>query len=333
MTSVLSVPSVVPGSPNYPVHSVRRRRDDVRTGTSHINRRPFEGGDTLSTGRWGHHHYTLRALRALRGEKCLLSQPDAPAGYTPAMPTLVLLRHGQSTWNRENRFTGWVDVDLSETGRKKTTHTGRLLAEEGLDFDLTHTSVLKRAIRTLAIVLDEMDRMWLPEARAWRLNERHYGSLQGLDKAQTAAKHGEEQVLQWRRSFATPPPPMEPSDPDHPSHDRRYAHVPPDQLPRGESLKDTIARVLPYWNETIAPQLRAGHRVLVVAHGNSLRALVRHLDNLSDEAIMATNIPTGVPLLYDLADDLTPRSSRYLGDAAQVEAAMAAVAAQGKARS
>jgi len=246
------------------------------------------------------------------------------------MPTLVLLRHGQSTWNRENRFTGWVDVDLSDEGRKEAARAGRLMQEEGLDFDVTFTSVLKRAIRTLFITLDEMDRLWLPEHRLWRLNERHYGALQGLDKAQTAAEHGEEQVLIWRRSFATPPPLIDRDHPDHPSHDRRYAGAAPDELPCGESLRDTIARVLPCWESLIVPELHAGKRVLIVAHGNSLRALVRHLDGLSDEAIMATNIPTGMPLVYDLDDTLSPRSSRYLGDARAVEAAMAAVAAQGK---
>ncbi len=245
------------------------------------------------------------------------------------MHQLVLLRHGESTWNLENRFTGWVDVDLTETGIEEARSSGRLLKEEGFVFDLAFTSVLKRAIRTLWIVLDEMDLMWVPVERSWRLNERHYGALQGLDKAETAAKHGEEQVRIWRRSFDTPPPPLQARDA---AHDPRYASLAPEELPRSESLKDTVARFLPYWEGTIAPAVASGQRVLIAAHGNSLRALVKHLDGVSDQDIVDLNIPTGVPLVYDLDDQLRPTGHRYLGDAEAIERAMAQVAAQGKAR-
>jgi 2,3-bisphosphoglycerate-dependent phosphoglycerate mutase len=246
--------------------------------------------------------------------------------------TLVLLRHGESTWNRENRFTGWTDVDLSDAGIAEARAAGSALRTEGFEFDLAYTSVLKRAIRTLWLVLDELDRMWLPIEHSWRLNERHYGALQGLDKAQTAARFGEDQVRLWRRSYDVPPPSLELDDPRHPSRDRRYADLEPDDLPRGESLSDTVARFLPYWHASIAPAVRDGRRVLVAAHGNSLRALVKYLDGIDDEAIVGLNIPTGVPLVYQLDDDLRPIGHRYLGDPAAVEAAMAAVAAQGRAR-
>jgi 2,3-bisphosphoglycerate-dependent phosphoglycerate mutase len=245
---------------------------------------------------------------------------------------LVLLRHGQSTWNLENRFTGWTDVDLTEQGREEARTAGRLLREEGLTFDVAYTSVLTRAIRTLWLALDEMSLLWLPVHRAWQLNERHYGALQGLNKAETAAKHGEEQVLVWRRSYDIPPPPLDPGDERHPSHDRRYAGLPAGQLPVTESLKDTVARFLPYWESTIAPEIRAGRRVIIVAHGNSLRALVKHLDGMSDEAIVRLNIPTGVPLVYDLDDALRPTGRRYLGDPDAVQRAADAVARQGAAR-
>jgi 2,3-bisphosphoglycerate-dependent phosphoglycerate mutase len=248
------------------------------------------------------------------------------------MHRLVLLRHGESTWNKENRFTGWTDVDLSDKGRTEAREAGRLMAAEKMEFDVAFTSVLKRAIRTLWIALDEMDMMWIPVHNSWRLNERHYGGLQGLNKAETAAKHGEQQVLIWRRSFDTPPPKLSLEDPGHPSHDRRYANVPVNELPVTESLKDTIARFLPYWHETIAPEIRRGRRVLVVAHGNSLRALVKYLGNMSEEAIMAENIPTGIPLVYQLNDDLQPLTREYLGDPEAVKRAAAAVADQGKAR-
>ncbi len=247
------------------------------------------------------------------------------------MPQVVLLRHGESDWNLSNRFSGWTDVDLTDTGREEAARSGRLLLEEGFTFDVAYTSVLKRAIRTLWIVLDEMDLMWLPVIRDWRLNERHYGALQGLNKAETAAEHGEEQVLLWRRSYDVPPPALTPDDERHPGRDPRYASIPADEMPLTEALKETVARFVPYWESTIAPDIRAGKRVLIVAHGNSLRALVKHLDNISDADIIDLNIPTGVPLVYDLADDLTPLGSRYLGDQAAVEAAVAAVAAQGKA--
>ena len=241
---------------------------------------------------------------------------------------LLLLRHGQSIWNLENLFTGWVDVDLSEQGRQEAQEAGRLLKAEGIAFDIAFTSVLKRAIRTLWMALDEMDMMWLPVERTWRLNERHYGSLQGLNKTQTVAKHGAEQVKVWRRSYDIPPPPLPQTDPGHPRFDRRYAGVPAGELPSAESLKDTLARVLPFWNARIAPELLAGRNVLVVAHGNSLRALVKMLDRMSDTDIVELNIPTGVPLLYTLDANLTPLSSRYLGDAEAVKARAEAVAKQ-----
>ncbi|MCY4448319.1 MAG: 2,3-diphosphoglycerate-dependent phosphoglycerate mutase [Chloroflexi bacterium] len=247
------------------------------------------------------------------------------------MPQVVLLRHGESDWNLSNRFSGWTDVDLTDTGREEAARSGQLLLEEGFTFDIAYTSVLKRAIRTLWIVLDEMDLMWLPVIRDWRLNERHYGALQGLNKAETAAEHGEEQVLLWRRSYDVPPPALTPDDERHPGHDRRYGAIPAGEMPLTEALKETVARFVPYWESTIAPDIRSGKSVLIVAHGNSLRALVKHLDNISDADIIDLNIPTGVPLVYDLADDLTPLGSRYLGDQAAVEQAMAAVAAQGKA--
>ncbi len=247
------------------------------------------------------------------------------------MHQLVLLRHGQSTWNLENRFTGWVDVDLTETGVHEARSAGALLQAEGFAFDVAFTSVLKRAIRTLWLVLDEMDLMWVPVERSWRLNERHYGALQGLDKAETAAKHGDAQVAIWRRSFEEPPPALDPGDERAPGRDPRYAGLPAGDAPLAESLKDTVARFLPYWNETIAPAVRSGKRVLIAAHGNSLRALVKHLDSISDEDIVDLNIPTGAPLVYDLDDDLKPTGHRYLGDPDAIEAAMAAVAAQGKA--
>ena len=241
---------------------------------------------------------------------------------------LVLVRHGQSTWNLENLFTGWVDVDLTDQGRNEAREAGRLLKAEGFSFDVTFTSVLKRAIRTLWIVLDEMDLMWLPVERSWRLNERHYGALQGLDKAQTAEKHGEAQVKIWRRSYDIPPPPLAEDDPRHPRFDRRYAGLNPSDLPATESLKDTLARVLPLWESRIAVELKAGRNVLVAAHGNSLRALVKMLDHVSEKDIVELNIPTGVPLLYELDDALKPKSSRYLGDAAAVAAAQEAVRRQ-----
>jgi len=241
---------------------------------------------------------------------------------------LVLLRHGQSIWNLENLFTGWIDVDLSAQGLEEAKESGRLLKAEGIAFDLAFTSVLKRAIRTLWIALDEMDMMWLPVERSWRLNERHYGALQGLDKAQTVAKHGADQVKIWRRSYDIPPPSLETSHPQHPRFDRRYAGVPAAELPASESLKDTLARVLPFWSERIAPELAAGRNVLVAAHGNSLRAMVKMLDRMTDEAIVELNIPTGVPLVYELDAKLAPVSSRYLGDPEAVKARAEAVARQ-----
>ena len=241
---------------------------------------------------------------------------------------LILVRHGQSTWNVENLFTGWHDVDLSELGRREATQAGAQLLKEGLAVDLAFTSVLKRAIRTLWLMLDEMDRMWVPVERSWRLNERHYGALQGLNKAQTVAQHGEAQVKLWRRSYDIPPPPLAADDARHPRFDARYAGVPAAELPVAESLKDTLARVLPYWNARIAPELRRGRNVMVVAHGNSLRAMVKMLDNVNEGEITELNIPTGVPLLYELDAQLRPLASRYLGDAAAVAAAAEAVRRQ-----
>jgi 2,3-bisphosphoglycerate-dependent phosphoglycerate mutase len=241
---------------------------------------------------------------------------------------LLLLRHGQSIWNLENLFTGWIDVDLSEQGRQEAQEAGRLLKAEGIAFDVAFTSVLKRAIRTLWIALDEMDLMWLPVERTWRLNERHYGALQGLNKTQTVAKHGAEQVKIWRRSYDIPPPPLPATDAGHPRFDRRYAHVSATELPSAESLKDTLARVLPFWESRISPELLAGRNVLVAAHGNSLRALVKMLDRMSDADIVELNIPTGVPLLYELDANFRPVSRRYLGDPAAVQARAEAVARQ-----
>ncbi|SEP89833.1 2,3-bisphosphoglycerate-dependent phosphoglycerate mutase [Solimonas aquatica] len=245
---------------------------------------------------------------------------------------LVLLRHGQSQWNLDNRFTGWVDVDITEAGRKEAQAAGQLMRDEGLLFDCAHTSVLKRAIRTLYTALDEMDQMWIPVAKSWRLNERHYGALQGLDKAETAAKHGEAQVKIWRRSYDIPPPPMGDHDGGHPKFDRRYAKLDENALPATESLATTLVRVLPYWHDAIAPQLKAGQTVLVTAHGNSLRALYKYLNNISDSEILELNIPTGIPLLFELHEDLRVKSYRYLGDAEAAKKAAEAVANQGKSR-
>jgi 2,3-bisphosphoglycerate-dependent phosphoglycerate mutase len=248
------------------------------------------------------------------------------------MKRLVLLRHGESTWNKENRFTGWTDVDLTPTGREEAAEAGRLMAKEGFAFDIAHTSVLKRAIRTLWIALDEMDLLWVPVHRSWRLNERHYGGLQGLNKAETAAQHGEAQVKIWRRSYDIPPPPLAADDSRHPSRDRRYAGLPPQDVPLTESLKDTVARFLPYWHQSIAPDVKAGRQVIVAAHGNSLRALVKYLDGISDEDIIELNIPTGVPLVYVLDDDLRPIEKYYLGDQDAVSRKAAAVASQARTR-
>jgi 2,3-bisphosphoglycerate-dependent phosphoglycerate mutase len=248
------------------------------------------------------------------------------------MHKVVLLRHGESTWNNENRFTGWTDVDLSERGREEAREAGRLLKEGGYTFDIAYTSVLKRAIRTLWIALDVMDVMWLPVTKNWRLNERHYGALQGLNKAETAAKHGEDQVKIWRRSYDIPPPLLTPDDPRNPSRDPRYADLKPNEVPLTESLKDTVARFLPYWHETIAPSIRSGKRVLIAAHGNSLRALVKYLDKVSDQDIVELNIPTGIPLVYELDDDLKPIRHYYLGDPEAAARAAAAVAAQSAAK-
>ncbi|GIX27843.1 MAG: 2,3-bisphosphoglycerate-dependent phosphoglycerate mutase [Burkholderiales bacterium] len=245
---------------------------------------------------------------------------------------LVLLRHGESLWNRENRFTGWTDVDLSEKGIEEARAAGRVLKAEGFDFDLAFTSVLKRAIRTLWLALDEMDLMWIPVHNSWRLNERHYGALQGLNKAETAARYGEQQVLLWRRSYDTAPPALEPSDPRHPGRDRRYRELNPEELPLTESLKDTVARFVPYWTGAIAPAVRQGSRVLIVGHGNSLRALIKYLDRVSDQDIVGLNIPTGIPLVYELDPNLEPLRHYYLGDPQTVAQAAQAVANQGRAR-
>jgi 2,3-bisphosphoglycerate-dependent phosphoglycerate mutase len=246
------------------------------------------------------------------------------------MHTLVLLRHGESTWNKENRFTGWTDVDLTERGCAEAVEAGRLMTAEGTDFDIAYTSVLKRAIRTCWLALDEMDLLWLPVSRSWRLNERHYGALQGLNKTETAAQHGEEQIKIWRRSYDVPPPPLTTDDPRHPARDPRYRRLPPGDLPLTESLKDTVARFLPYWDDTIAPAIRSGQRVLIVAHGNSLRALVKHLDHVSDRDIVELNIPTGIPLVYELDDDLEARGHWYLGDPEAARKAAEAVANQAR---
>lgn len=246
------------------------------------------------------------------------------------MHKLVLIRHGESTWNLENRFTGWTDVDLTPLGLEQAKNSGRLLKAEGYDFDVCYTSVLKRATRTLWHVLDEMDRTWLPVVHSWRLNERHYGALQGLNKAETAKKYGDAQVLQWRRSYDTPPPAMVPSDPRSERSDIRYAKLQPDQIPLTECLKDTVARVMPFWNEALAPAIKLGKRVLVAAHGNSIRALVKYLDNISDDDIAGLNIPHGVPLVYELDNDLKPIRHYYLGNAEALANAVATVATQGK---
>ena len=248
------------------------------------------------------------------------------------MKKVILLRHGESVWNKENRFTGWTDVDLTAKGVDEAGKAGELMREAGLVFDLAHTSVLRRAIKTLWLALERMDLMWIPVLHSWRLNERHYGALQGLNKAETAAKFGDEQVLAWRRSYDVPPPALSADDPRCPGNDPRYRGLAPSQVPFTECLKDTVARVLPYWNQAIAPDIRAGKRVLIAAHGNSIRALVKYLDKVSDQDIVGLNIPTGVPLVYELDDALKPLRHYYLGDAAEVEKAMQAVANQGKAK-
>ncbi|RZL47136.1 MAG: 2,3-diphosphoglycerate-dependent phosphoglycerate mutase [Variovorax sp.] len=247
------------------------------------------------------------------------------------MHKLVLIRHGESTWNLENRFTGWTDVDLTPTGVEQAKQAGRLLKAEGYDFDVAYTSVLKRATRTLWHTLDELDRTWLPVVHSWRLNERHYGGLQGLNKGETAKKYGDEQVLVWRRSYDTPPPPLEPGDPRSERGDIRYAKLDQEQIPLTECLKDTVARVLPFWNESMAPAIRSGRRLVVAAHGNSIRALVKYLDGISDSEIVGLNIPNGIPLVYELDEQLKPLRHYYLGDAEAVAKAAAAVASQGKA--
>jgi 2,3-bisphosphoglycerate-dependent phosphoglycerate mutase len=246
------------------------------------------------------------------------------------MKKLVLLRHGESTWNKENRFTGWTDVDLTPKGVEEAQNSGRLLREGGFTFDIAYTSVLKRSIRTLWIVLDELDQMWIPVNLTWRLNERHYGALQGLNKLETALKYGEEQVQIWRRSYNVRPPALTPEDERYPGFDPRYRNLEREDIPLTECLQDTVARFLPYWNETIAPHVQSGQRIIIAAHGNSLRALVMYLDNLSEQDVMKLNIPTGVPLVYELDEDLKPVRSYYLGDQAEIEQAMQVVANQGR---
>ncbi|MFX1419927.1 MAG: 2,3-diphosphoglycerate-dependent phosphoglycerate mutase [Promethearchaeota archaeon] len=248
------------------------------------------------------------------------------------MYKVVLLRHGESTWNKENRFTGWTDVDLSEKGIQEAKDAAKLLKEAGFTFDVAYTSVLKRGIRTLWIVLDEMDLMWIPVYRSWRLNERHYGALQGFSKSQMASEVGEEQVLIWRRSYDIPPPALKTSDPRYPGNEKKYADLNSDDIPLTECLKDTVARVLPYWYEIIAPVIKSGKKVLISAHGNSLRALIKYLDNMPDDEIVRLNIPTGVPLVYELNDALKPINHYYLGDAEEIAKAIESVAAQGKAK-
>lgn len=248
------------------------------------------------------------------------------------MYKIVLLRHGESTWNQENRFTGWTDVGLTEKGQAEAVAAGQLLKNEGYAFDIAYTSVLRRAIKTLWTVLEEMDRMWIPVQHSWRLNERHYGALQGLNKAETAAKFGDQQVLVWRRAYDTPPPPLAEDDPRLETGNPRYADLPPAQFPRTECLKDTVERFLPYWHETIAPMVRSGKKVIIAAHGNSLRALIKYLDNVSDADIVGLNIPTAQPLVYELDAELKPIRNYYLGDQEAIKAAMQAVANQGKAK-
>ncbi|MFX1378660.1 MAG: 2,3-diphosphoglycerate-dependent phosphoglycerate mutase [Promethearchaeota archaeon] len=248
------------------------------------------------------------------------------------MYKVVLLRHGESTWNKENRFTGWTDVDLSEKGIQEANQAAKLLIEGGYTFDLAYTSVLKRGIRTLWIVLDKMDLMWIPVYRSWRLNERHYGALQGYSKSEMAKEVGEDQVLIWRRSYDIPPPALKTTDPRYPGNDSKYADLSPDEIPLTECLKDTVARVLPYWHEFISPIIKSGKRILISAHGNSLRALVKYLDNMPDTEVVDLNIPTGVPLIYELDDDLKPISHYYLGDQEEIQKAIEVVANQGKAR-
>ncbi len=274
----------------------------------------------------------LRAGTTYAGQAFIRRRRDSRRSVkTHATSKVVLLRHGESTWNQENRFTGWTDVELTDRGRAEAQEAGRLLRDGGYVFDIAYTSLLKRAIRTLWIVLDALDQMWLPVEKDWRLNERHYGALQGLNKAETAAKHGDDKVKIWRRSYDIPPPALTPDDPRHPSRDPRYAAVAPSDLPLAESLKDTVARFLPYWHETIAPSIRSGQRVLIAAHGNSLRALVMYLDRIGESEIVEMNIPTGIPLVYELDDDLRPIRHYYLGDPAAAAAAAARVANQAKA--
>ncbi|MFX1567332.1 MAG: 2,3-diphosphoglycerate-dependent phosphoglycerate mutase [Promethearchaeota archaeon] len=248
------------------------------------------------------------------------------------MYKVVLLRHGESTWNKENKFTGWTDVDLSEKGEQEAIEAAKLLMEGRYTFDIAYTSVLKRGIRTLWIVLDEMDLMWIPVYRSWRLNERHYGALQGYSKSEMAKEVGEDQVLIWRRSYDVPPPPLKTSDPRYPGNETKYKDLTADELPLTECLKDTVARVLPYWHETIIPTIKSGKSVLISAHGNSLRALVKYLDNMPDEEVVKLNIPTGVPLIYELDDKMKPITHYYLGDAEEISKAIEAVAAQGKSK-
>ena len=248
------------------------------------------------------------------------------------MPNLILLRHGESQWNLENRFTGWTDVDLSQKGMEEATGAGKIMKEKGYTFDIVFTSVLKRALRTTWLALEQMDLLWIPEEKSWRLNERHYGALQGLNKAEMTKRYGEKQVHIWRRSYDIRPPALEKSDERHPGNDPRYADLSPEELPLTECLKDTVKRFLPYWHETIAPAIRSGKRVIISAHGNSLRALVKYLDNISDEEIPELNIPTGIPLVYELNDDLTPIRHYYLGDPEAAKKAAEAVAKQGKAQ-
>ncbi len=249
------------------------------------------------------------------------------------MKKIVLLRHGESVWNKENRFTGWTDVDLSAKGLEEAHDAGRLLKQEGFTFDLAHGSVLKRAIRTMWIALEELDLTWIPQQLSWRLNERHYGALQGLNKSDTAERYGAEQILVWRRSYDTPPPALEPDDPRYPGKDRRYADMDSRYIPLTECLKDTVARFLPHWNDVIAPQVKSGKRIIVVAHGNTIRALVKYLDNVSEKDIVGLNIPTGIPLVYELDDAMKPLHNYYLGDQEKAKQAAAAVAAQARGKS